>query len=65
MEIRETYKFDKATVAGCFVLDGKIARNNRIRLIRDGIVIFTGELASLKGLKTMQKKLHQAWSVAW
>jgi len=48
VEIRETYKFDKATVAGCFVLDGKIARNNRIRLVRDGIVIFTGELASLK-----------------
>jgi translation initiation factor IF-2 len=35
-------------VAGCFVLDGKIARNNRIRLVRDGIVIFTGELQSLK-----------------
>ena len=48
VEIRETYKFDKATVGGCFVLDGKIARNNRIRLVRDGIVIFTGELASLK-----------------
>ncbi|CAN5897806.1 translation initiation factor IF-2 [soil metagenome] len=48
VEIRETYKFDKATVAGCFVLDGKIARNNRIRLVRDGIVIFTGELSSLK-----------------
>jgi translation initiation factor IF-2 len=48
VEIRETYKFDKATVAGCFVLDGKIARNNRIRLVRDGIVIFTGELQSLK-----------------
>jgi translation initiation factor IF-2 len=48
IEIRETYKFDKATVAGCFVLDGKVARNNRIRLVRDGIVIFTGELASLK-----------------
>ncbi len=48
VEIRETYRFDKATVAGCFVLDGKIARNNRIRLVREGIVIFTGELASLK-----------------
>ena len=48
VEIRETYRFDKATVAGCFVLDGKIARNNRIRLVRDGIVIFTGELGSLK-----------------
>jgi translation initiation factor IF-2 len=48
VEIRETYKFDKATVGGCYVLDGKIARNNRIRLVRDGIVIFTGELSSLK-----------------
>ena len=48
IEIRETYKFDKATVAGCFVLDGKVARNNRIRLVREGIVIYTGELASLK-----------------
>ena len=32
------YKFDKATVAGCFVLEGKIARNSNIRIIRDGIV---------------------------
>ena len=48
VEIKEMYKFDKATVAGCYVLDGKIARNNRIRLVRDGIVIFTGELGSLK-----------------
>ena len=51
VEIREVYKFDKASVAGCFVLDGKMARNNRIRLIRDGIVIFTGELGSLKRFK--------------
>ena len=57
VEIRETYKFDKATVAGCFVLDGKIARNNRIRLIRDGIVIFTGELASLKRFKDDAKEV--------
>ncbi|MDN3658642.1 translation initiation factor IF-2 [Ferruginibacter paludis] len=48
VEIKEMYKFDKATVAGCIVLDGKISRNNRIRLVRDGIVIFTGELGSLK-----------------
>ena len=48
VEIKETYRFDKATVAGCQVLDGKMARNNRVRLVRDGIVIFTGELASLK-----------------
>lgn len=57
VEIRETYKFDKATVAGCFVLDGKIARNNRIRLIRDGIVIFTGELASLKRFRDDVKEV--------
>jgi translation initiation factor IF-2 len=48
VEIKEMYKFDKATVAGCIVLEGKISRNNRIRLVRDGIVIFTGELGSLK-----------------
>ena len=48
VQIKEMYKFDKATVAGCIVLEGKIARNNRIRLVRDGIVIFTGELGSLK-----------------
>jgi len=57
VEIRETYKFDKATVAGCYVLDGKIARNNRIRLVRDGIVIFTGELASLKRFRDDAKEV--------
>ena len=57
VEIRETYKFDKATVAGCFVLDGKLARNNRIRLVRDGIVIFTGELSSLKRFRDDAKEV--------
>ncbi len=57
VEIREVYKFDKASVAGCFVLDGKLARNNRIRLIRDGIVIFTGELGSLKRFKDDAKEV--------
>ena len=57
IEIRETYRFDKATVAGCFVLDGKVARNNRIRLVRDGIVIFTGELASLKRYRDDAKEV--------
>ena len=57
VEIRETYKFDKATVGGCQVLDGKIARNNRIRLVRDGIVIFTGELASLKRFRDDAKEV--------
>ena len=57
VEIKETYKFDKATVAGCMVMEGKIARNNRIRLVRDGIIIFTGELGSLKRFKDDVKEV--------
>lgn len=56
-EIKETYKFDKATVAGCMVLEGKIARNNRIRLVRDGIIIHNGELGSLKRFKDDVKEV--------
>lgn len=57
VEVREVYRFDKVTVAGCYVLDGKIARNNKIRVIRDGIVEFPkgenaqAELGSLKRYK--------------
>lgn len=57
-EVKETYKFDKATVAGCYVVEGKIARNNRIRLVRDGIIIHTGELASLKRYKDDVKEVQ-------
>jgi len=56
-EIKESYKFDKATVAGCMVLDGKVARNNRIRLVREGIIIHTGELGSLKRFKDDAKEV--------
>jgi translation initiation factor IF-2 len=57
VEIREVFKFDKATVAGCYVRDGKIKRDSKVRLIRDGIVIYPtaegvqAELASLKRFK--------------
>ena len=57
VEIREVFKFDKATVAGCYVMDGKIKKDSKIRLIRDGIVIYptgeggSAELASLKRFK--------------
>ncbi len=57
VEIREVYKFDKATVAGCYVMDGKISRNSKIRVIRDGIVEYpkgegnSAELGSLKRFK--------------
>ncbi len=57
VEIKETYKFDKATVAGCMVIEGKLARNNRIRLVREGIVIFTGELSSLKRYRDDAKEV--------
>ena len=54
VEVREVYKFDKVTVAGCYVLEGKMKRENKIRLIRDGIVVYpTGEgaMAELGSLK--------------
>jgi len=57
VEIREVYKFDKMIVAGCYVLDGKIKRDSKVRLIRDGIVTYptgegaSAELASLKRFK--------------
>ena len=52
LEIREVFKVTKVgTVAGCYVKEGKITRNIRVRIIRDGIVIYTGELGSLKRFK--------------
>ncbi len=52
VEIRDTFKVPKVgTVAGCYVLEGTISRNNKIRLIRDGIVIFEGEIGTLKRFK--------------
>ncbi len=52
LEVRDTFKIPKfGTVAGCYVQDGKIIRNNRVRLIRDGIVIHEGEISSLKRFK--------------
>jgi translation initiation factor IF-2 len=63
VEVREVYKFDKATVAGCYVLDGKILRNSKIRVIRDGIVEYpkgegqAAELGSLKRYKDDVKEV--------
>ncbi|MBL7727099.1 MAG: translation initiation factor IF-2 [Dinghuibacter sp.] len=63
VEIREVYKFDKATVAGCYVLDGKLNRNSKIRVIRDGIVVYptgegaSAELGSLKRFKDDAKEV--------
>ena len=58
VEVREVYKIGGiGTIAGCYVMDGKISRNARINLVRDGIVVFTGELASLKRFKDDQKEV--------
>ncbi|MGO3706561.1 translation initiation factor IF-2 [Mesonia hippocampi] len=61
-EIRETFKISKiGTIAGCMVTDGKIFRNSRIRLIRDGVVIYTGELASLKRYKDDVREVSKGY----
>ena len=63
VEVRNVFKFDKATVAGCYVLDGKILRNSKIRIIRDGIVEYpkgegqSAELQSLKRFKDDAKEV--------
>ncbi|MBI4548460.1 MAG: translation initiation factor IF-2 [Ignavibacteriae bacterium] len=52
VEVREAFRIPKVgTIAGCYVHDGKISRGNKVRLIRDGIVIFDGGIASLKRFK--------------
>ena len=57
VEVRNVFKFDKASVAGCYVLEGKLYRNSKVRVIREGIVIYptgegaTAELGSLKRFK--------------
>jgi translation initiation factor IF-2 len=62
IEIRETFKISKiGTIAGCYVLDGKINRNTKIRLIRDGIVVYSGELATLKRFKDDVKEVSAGY----
>ena len=61
-EIRETFKISKVgTIAGCYVTDGKINRNSHVRVIRDGIVVYTGELGSLKRFKDDVKEVVKGY----
>jgi translation initiation factor IF-2 len=61
-EIRETFKISKVgTIAGCFVTDGTIKRTNKVRLIRDGVVIYTGHLGSLKRFKDDVKEVNRGF----
>ena len=62
VEVRETFHISKVgTVAGGAVKEGKIKRGNKVRLIRDGIVIYTGELASLKRMKDDVKEVSTGY----
>ena len=62
MVVRETYKVSKiGTIAGCFVTDGFIRRDSGVRVIRDGIVIYEGVLASLKRFKDDVKEVKQGF----
>lgn len=61
-EIRETFKISKVgTIAGCMVTDGKILSKSKIRLIREGVVIYTGELAALKRFKDDVKEVSKGY----
>ncbi len=59
IEVREIFKISKVgTIAGCYVLDGKVTRNTKVRVIRDGIVVHTGSLGSLKRFKDDVKEVN-------
>ncbi|KQC32592.1 translation initiation factor IF-2 [Nonlabens sp. YIK11] len=61
-EVRATFKISKVgTIAGCMVQDGKIYRNSGVRLIRDGVVVYTGELATLKRFKDDVKEVAKGY----
>ena len=61
-EIRETFKITKfGTIAGCYVTEGKINRNHNVRIIREGIVIYSGELGSLKRFKDDVKEVKNGY----
>ncbi len=62
IEIREVFNITKVgTIAGCFVLDGKVTRNTKVRIIRDGIVVHDGELGSLKRFKDDVKEVNKGF----
>ncbi|MEX1138802.1 MAG: translation initiation factor IF-2 [Bacteroidota bacterium] len=62
VDVREVFKVSKVgTIAGCHVRDGKIMRNNRVRLVRDGLVVFEGTIASLKRFKDDVREVEQGF----
>ena len=62
VEVRETFKISKVgTIAGCMVMDGSITRNTRVRIIRNGVVVYTGELGSLKRFKDDVREVNKGF----
>lgn len=62
IEVREVFKISKVgTVAGCYVTDGYVKRNNQVRLVRDGIVVYTGEINQLKRFKDDVSEVKQSY----
>ncbi|MCI0448169.1 MAG: translation initiation factor IF-2 [Chlorobi bacterium] len=62
VEVRQTFKVPKiGTVAGCYVVDGKVVRNNNVRLLRDGFVIFDGRINALKRFKDDAREVEQGF----
>ena len=62
VEVRDTFKIPKiGLIAGCYVLDGKISRGNKVRLLRDGFVIFDGNILTLKRFKNDVKEVEAGY----
>jgi translation initiation factor IF-2 len=62
VEIRETFKISRVgTIAGCMVMDGKITSNSMIRIVREGVVVYSGVLASLKRFKDDVKEVTKGY----
>jgi translation initiation factor IF-2 len=62
LEVRQIFKVPKfGTVAGCYVVDGRIQRNNRVRLVRDGIVVLEGSIASLRRFKDDVREVEEGY----
>jgi translation initiation factor IF-2 len=61
-EVRETFSVPKiGTIAGCYVIDGKIARNAKVRVLRDSVVIYTGKMGSLRRFKDDAKEVASGY----
>jgi translation initiation factor IF-2 len=62
VEVRELFRVPKAgVIAGCYVQDGEISRDDRVRIVRDGTVIFEGKMASLRRFKEDVKSVKQGY----